>query len=233
MLNHYLTEMVDIIFSSNGTLDKFIGDAVMAFWGAPLKSDTHAYDAIKASLEMCQKRTELNEQFKLNGWPEINYGIGVHTGTVILGNIGSIRHLDYTIIGDNVNLASRIEGLTKFYAVSLLITESTYERIHDKIASRLLDSVIVKGKTEAIKIYEPVAMLDTITDEQEFLISKTDQGFEYYQSESWDLAIQTYQDILERFPDDGISQIIIDRCTQYKKSPPDSNWAGHHIFDTK
>ena len=176
ILNQYLSKMVDIVFKYNGTLDKFIGDAIMAFWGAPVKNPQHAFDGVAAALEMVNSQEELNIALNENGWPSVNFGIGLHSGPVILGNIGSVKHLDYTIIGDNVNLGSRIEGLTKYYGCAILITEFTYNDVNDRILCRPVDIVQVKGKTKGIMIYEPLCLIDQETDEYTDIAKVTVQG---------------------------------------------------------
>ena len=233
ILNHYLTEMVDIIFTAKGTLDKFIGDAIMAFWGAPVPTSTHGYDAVMAALDMCKKKQLINQYFTEQGWPEIDFGIGIHTGPVILGNIGSMQHLDYTIIGDNVNLASRIEGLTKFYGVSILITQPTYDRLKDRLLARVVDNVQVKGKTSAIKIYEPYGLYDECDPSLHELIKETELGFDYYLARDWQSAKEAYQKILQRFPDDSVAQLMIERMDDYINHPPNDDWDGGYVFDVK
>lgn len=154
-LNQYLAAMTDAIFLQRGTLDKFIGDAVMAFWGAPLANPMHALDAVKCAFRM---RTALAElQLKWGDTFTFENGIGINTGTCIVGNIGSEKKLDYTVIGDNVNLASRIEGLTKEYGTPILIGENTYAAIESVFGCRVVDKVRVKGKERYVKIYQPIA----------------------------------------------------------------------------
>ncbi|PJZ35861.1 adenylate cyclase [Leptospira levettii] len=160
-LNDYLSRMTDIIFRFNGTIDKFIGDAIMTIFGAPFKRDDDALRAVKTAVEMIREIHQFNQKKNLTE-DQIQVGIGIHTGEVIVGNIGSDRRLDYTVIGDNVNLASRIEGLTKHYQCSILISEATFEQIEGKYSEsdgfviREIDKVIVKGKSKPISVYEVV-----------------------------------------------------------------------------
>jgi adenylate cyclase len=153
MLNRYFTLWSDAIFRYDGTIDKFVGDAVMALWGAPLITDDHAEQAVRAALHLLEALPELNRELGAEGYPELRVGIGIHTGHAILGNIGSERKLDYTVIGDTVNLSSRIEGLTKQYACDILITEATYQAVKDLFRCSFTDTVKVKGKEEAVKVY--------------------------------------------------------------------------------
>ncbi|TGM54821.1 adenylate/guanylate cyclase domain-containing protein [Leptospira biflexa] len=162
-LNEYLSRMTDVIFKFNGTIDKFIGDAIMTVFGAPFKNEDDALRAVKTAVEMIRELTKLNQKMDL-GSDELKVGIGIHTGEAIVGNIGSDRRLDYTVIGDNVNLASRIEGLTKHYGCSILISDTTYLQIEGKYGDsdgfvvREIDRVVVKGKSKAIKIFEVVVL---------------------------------------------------------------------------
>jgi class 3 adenylate cyclase len=157
-LNEYLSAMVDIIFKYEGTLDKFIGDAVMAVFGSPLPHSDDPMRAIKTALDMQSRLKELNEKWIAEGKETLRIGIGVNTGEVIAGNIGDIRRMEYTVIGDNVNLASRIEGLTKEYHCPIIISESTCEKVKERVEVNKLGSVTVKGKTQAIVIYELLGM---------------------------------------------------------------------------
>lgn len=154
ILNEYITEMVEVILSYNGTLDKYIGDAIMAFYNDPVEMRDHALKAVLTAKAMKEKLEELNTKWKAEGKETLSIGIGINTGEMIVGHMGSPRLLDYTVIGDNVNLASRIESLTKSYGVTILITESTYEQVKDEVETRFVNEVIVKGKTSSVKIYE-------------------------------------------------------------------------------
>lgn len=154
MLNRYFSDWSDAIFRHDGTIDKFVGDAVMALWGAPLITENHAEQAVRSALDMLAELPSLNKALMAEGYPEIKIGIGVHTGYAVLGNIGSERKLDYTVIGDTVNLSSRLEGLTKQYACDILISESTYLEVKDIFQCTYADTVKVKGKEAAVRIYK-------------------------------------------------------------------------------
>lgn len=159
-LNIYLQSMTDIIIKYNGTLDKYIGDAVMAFWGAPIEMEDHALNACKASLEMMESLKEMNRRWKDENKPILEIGIGINTGDMIVGNMGSAARMDYTLMGDNVNLGSRLEGTTKFYKIGIIISEFTYQYVKDRVVVRELDLIRVKGKALPVKIYE---LMDVIS----------------------------------------------------------------------
>ena len=152
-LNEYLSVMIDVIFEYEGTLDKFIGDAIMAVWGAPLCHDDDAFRAVRAALQMQKKLGELNEKWKSEGKEALKIGIGINTGTAIAGNIGNLRRMEYTVIGNSVNMASRIEGLTKEYKIPIIISESTYQRVHEHVTVIKLESVKIRGKSESVPLY--------------------------------------------------------------------------------
>ncbi len=222
MLNYYFREMIDIVFKHNGTLDKFIGDAVMAFWGAPIRSESHAKDAVASAMEMKKKLVEINTYFQSKNYPTIKIGMGVHTGNVILGNIGSEKKLEYTIIGDNVNLASRLEGLTKHYGVDMLISETTYEKLKAEIVCRVVDAVRVKGKNKPIRIYQP---FDNAPD----TVREFDSAFSHYQQRRWLDALAIYKN----FPEDPVAQVFIERCAYLQANPPGSDWDGVYTLKEK
>lgn len=158
VLNYYFSVWSDVIFKHGGTVDKFIGDAIMAFWGAPVKTGDHAQRAVRAAREMIGRLPEINETLGVRGYPPVRIGIGISTGEAILGNIGSEKKLDYTVIGDTVNLASRIEALTKDYSSDILITEHTYNELQGDLGCKFIDTVKVKGKEVSVKIYNVIVI---------------------------------------------------------------------------
>jgi len=159
-LNIYLSRMTDILMETKGTLDKYIGDAVMGFWGAPIDLPDHALKACQASVKMIESLKEFNEEQTKRGYKAIDIGIGLNSGIVTVGNVGSEKRKNYTVIGDNVNLASRLEGVNKFYHTNIIISEFTYERVKDKVVAREVDLIRVKGKLKPVKIYELIDMKD-------------------------------------------------------------------------
>ena len=227
MLNEYLSAMVDIIFSNKGTLDKFIGDALMIFWGAPIRLDNHGTMAVKAALEMRAGLKEVNEEFSKKGYPPIATGIGIHTGDVILGNIGSEKKLDYTIIGDHVNLTSRIEGLTKIYGCDILISEATFIELGSQFICRVVDCVRVRGKEKSIKLFTVIGFSDDEAGDFNRKISrKSDAAFEKYLSMEFKEASDIYKEINTSLKEDKISDVFINRCAEYLREPPPSGWDG-------
>ncbi len=233
VLNAYLSRMVDIIFDNEGTLDKFIGDAIVAFWGAPVKIEDHHYKAVITGLQMRRIMNTFNQENEGKALPQLNIGIGVHTGDVILGNIGSKKKLDYTVIGDGVNLASRLEGLTKAYKSPMIISQATYEHVHDQISCRLLDYVKVKGKDKPITIYEVIDEVDKVDDDTSRILSLTETAFEQYRQRKFSESIDTLETILGIRPDDFLSQIFIPRCREYQQYQPPADWDGCYVHTTK
>ena len=224
LINRYLERMCGIILKNNGTIDKFIGDAIMAFWNAPLEEQEHQLLAIKTALEMQEEVEKFNQEIN----QEFKVGVGINTGDMIVGNVGSNLRFDYTVLGDNVNLGSRIEGLTKKYGVGILITESVVEKLiikkSDMIIFRFLDQVIVKGKSKAINIYEP--MMDT-TQNQE-IASKYQDAFKKYQEGMFEQAIEIWKGL----ENDACSQIMSQRA-QTLISSPVLDWRGVWRWDEK
>ncbi len=236
MLNYYLHEMVELVFKYKGTLDKFIGDAVMAFWGAPIAMKNHARQSVSCALEMIDQLKVINQHFKTNDFPEIKIGVGLNTGPVIVGNIGSTKRLDYTVIGDNVNLASRIEGLTKKYGCSILITESAHEMLDETFVCRTIDRVRVKGKTEPAMIYEPLTNPDTNVEERrlfERIAQLTNKGFNAYLNKDWAVAEDAYQQVLEVNKNDSVAGIFIKRIREFKSESPPESWDGCYVYTSK
>lgn len=177
-----------------------------------------------SALDMKRQLAVFNQGLVAKGASPLEIGIGIHTGDVILGNIGSEKKLDYTVIGDNVNLASRMEGLTKVYGVAILITEATYRVVAPAITCRLIDMVRVVGKQEAIKIFEP---LDEHTgDAADQLVALSEAGFDHYLKREWDAATQCYTDLLAVRPNDKTGQMFIARCAGYKATEPPAEWDG-------
>ncbi|MDH5546040.1 MAG: adenylate/guanylate cyclase domain-containing protein [Gammaproteobacteria bacterium] len=233
MLNHYFSSMTDAIFTYEGTIDKFIGDAIMAFWGAPIKVENHADRATLAAVDMLYRLQEVNKWLQANQYPSIAIGVGIHTGDAILGNIGSENKLDYTIIGDNVNLASRIEGLTKTYHSQILITEDTYQRLSVDMPCQMLDLVKVKGKQHPIRIYRPLAHPERSSTEHlkqaKLAAEASENAFAAYLKRDWEKA----KAIWSQFSDDPVSEELVKRCNWLRKNPPGDDWDGSHTMTTK
>jgi len=233
VLNAYLSRMVSIIFDHQGTLDKFIGDAIVAFWGAPIRLSDHHCKAVLSSIRMGEAMDSLNRDNKEKGLPPLEIGIGINTGDVILGNIGSEKKLDYTVIGDGVNLASRLEGLTKMYNSRIIISHDTYRHVKKDIACRVVDFVKVKGKNKPTLIYQVVNEKENLTADERTIVSFTQAAFDYYRQREFTSAIETYERILALKPGDFLSRLFISRCGNYLKDQPPDDWDGYYEYKTK
>lgn len=232
ILNMYFAAMSDVVFKYEGTLDKFIGDALMAFWGAPIRASDHPRRAVAAALEMHRRLKEVNARLETKGWPHIRMGIGINTGDVILGNIGSEKKLDYTVIGDNVNLASRLESLTKEYDCPLLISESTYAVLGDELPCAIVDQVRVRGKQHPVRIYRPLASPDAPEDvlrDGRALAGASEEAFQLYLDRKWREALKAY----EKLPESRTHEIFVARCRRYMEKAPAPEWDGVYAMTAK
>lgn len=229
LLNTLFTPMTEIIFKHRGTIDKYVGDLIMAFWGAPLKDKNHAYHAIVSALEMLKKLEPINKEMAANKWPEIKIGIGINSGMMSVGDMGSRYRRNYTVLGDAVNLASRVESLSKFYGVNLIVTEFTQHN-QPKFVFRKLDKVRVKGKNKGIDIFEVIGMQAQITPESQAELEQYHVALNFYYQQKWDDALALFTQ-LQQQNDHKIYQIYIDRIHDAKKHPLPSDWDGvftHH-----
>lgn len=232
VLNNYLTPMTDLVFKHEGTLDKYMGDAVMAFWGAPIDQKDHAKRACTTALEMLEKLHQLQKEWREKGLPEIDIGIGINSGVMAVGNMGSAMRFDYTVMGDNVNLGSRLEGINKEYGTNIIISQSTYEHVKNDAYVRLLDAVRVKGKHEPALIYELRGLGRPSGKEDEF-IRTFEAGIEQYRKQAWDDSIATFRRALALEPMDYCAQKYIERCESMKADPPGEGWDGVYTMKTK
>ena len=232
LLNEYLTVMTDVVFKYDGTLDKYIGDAVMAIFGAPVERENHPANACHAALEMMDELKKLNEKWLKEGKKPLNIGIGINTGMMMVGNMGSEQRFDYTVMGDAVNLGSRLEGANKSYKTNILLSESTYDRVKDAFFCMELDSVRVKGKTEPVKIYQLLAH-QKIAEERARAISFFQRALQHYKAQHWDEAIKTFQLVLDIDREIYPAQIYILRCRNLKSNPPPPHWDGVFTMTTK
>ncbi|MBL7996813.1 FHA domain-containing protein [bacterium] len=234
ILNRYFTKMIDIIFKYGGTLDKFIGDAIMAMFGAPATTGDDAGNAVMAALEMQESLIAFNEEQIKLGKPPLKVGIGINSGIVVVGNIGSDQRMEYTAIGDSVNLASRLEGANKEYGTHIMVSEWTQEKVQDKVISRELDLIRVKGKEKPVKVFEVVASaLAGISNDQKKAIEAYNKGLVAYRKQKWDEAILNFKAALTIKPEDGPSRVYIERSEAFKKNPPEGKWDGVFIMHTK
>lgn len=232
-LNEYLTAMAKIVLHYEGTVDKYMGDAIMAFYGAPLEQPDHALRACRTAVDMITRLKELQTGWKARNLPPMNIGIGINSGEMSVGNMGSEERFDYTIMGDNVNLASRLEGINKQYGTNIVISQFTYALIRDNpFIVRELDSVRVKGKQEPVTIYE-LMRYGEIDQQTQALLEIFNNGLEAYKHRQWDQAIASFQEVFGIEPNDEPSKIYIERCEAYKQTPPPENWDGVFVMQTK
>ena len=232
LMNDILTPVTQVIYASKGTVDKYIGDAVMAFWGAPTHNSAHAHDAVKASLLIIQTLEELTEEYAHKGWPTIELGIGINTGEMNVGNMGSQFRIAYTVMGDAVNLGSRLEGLTKQYGVKIIVGEST-QLAAPGFVYRELDKVRVKGKQTAIAIYEPLGIKGEVSAEQLASIELLNQGLYHYRLQQWQEAREILQPLVDSYPDDKLYSLYLERISYYEQIPPDVDWDGVFTHTSK
>ena len=229
LLNEYLSRMTDIILFYGGTLDKYEGDAIMAFWGAPLPQTDHARRACLAALECHKALEDLREEFGRKSWPLLYARIGVNSGDMVVGNMGSKERFDYTVIGDEVNLGSRLEGANKEYGTSIMISELTYRFVKDDFEARELDKIRVKGKATPIRVYELLAKKGELSQAEVLNIEQFKKGLAFYREKRLEEAIE----IFERLSDDPPSAVFLKRCTEFLKAPPPEDWNGVYTMRTK
>jgi adenylate cyclase len=234
MLNSYLTEMSNIIIEQHGTIDKYIGDAIMSFWGAPLKNPEHALYACEAAINMQRKLVALHTKWIHYGRPVVNQRIGVNTGKAVVGNMGAEARVNYTAIGDSVNLASRLEGVNKEYGTRLLMSDNTYHKVKDKVLSREMDLVVVVGRTEPVRIYELIALSDELqSDATKKFLEYYHNGLKSYKERAWKSAIDQFQQALSIRRDDVVSNLYIQRATLFMDVPPPDDWNGVFVMTKK
>jgi len=236
LINEYLTPMTNLVFEHGGTLDKYIGDAVMAIWGAPKHQEDHAYRACKAAVAMMKELEKLQEQWRLEGnnYPPIDIGIGINSGPMVVGNMGGAQRFDYTVLGDNVNLASRLEGTNKDYRSHIIISQNTWDLCHDRVAARVLGAVRVKGKKEPVRIYElhddkPAAPGSELAQ----VIERFDAGIAAFRSQKWDEARAKFKSVQELWPKDGPSSAYLEFVAEYEAEPPGADWDGVYTMTHK
>jgi adenylate cyclase len=233
LLNEYLTSMTDMVFKHDGLLDKYIGDAVMAVWGAPLDQPDHAKRACLTALDMLDELHRLQKKWSAEGLPVLNIGIGVNAGPMVVGNMGSARRFNYTVMGDSVNIGSRLEGLNKVYGTNIIVSQMTFEKVQEEFLGRELDLVRVKGKGLPVKIFELLAPKATASADQQALAGVFHAGLEEYRKRNWEKAREIWQSLLAKFPHDGPAKIYLERCETLSKNPPPPDWDGVYTMTTK
>lgn len=232
LMNDYLTEMTVSIQTRRGTIDKYIGDAIMAFWGAPLKDENHVENALYAALEMQKTVKAIGPRYIERGWPKLEIGVGLNCGVMNVGDMGSSFRRAYTVLGDSVNLAARLEGLTKEYGVEILVSEHIVKRV-PTVVYRELDRVRVKGKLEPVGIFEAIAKKEELTEAELDAVDRFHRVIEKYRAQKWDDAEAIIQKLMETDPKRKAYKLYLERITKLRAEPPGENWDGVFTFTTK
>ena len=232
LMNEFLTPLSRVVYKHRGTIDKYMGDCIMAFWGAPLPDAAHARNAIIAGLEMLATLKTLQPHFKERGWPEIHIGVGINTGRVSVGNMGSEVRVAYTVMSDDVNLASRLEGITKQYGVGIVVGENTKNAVTDFVY-RELDQVRVKGKDKPVTIYEPIGVAGEVDKALQDEIKLFHEFRRLYLKQNWEQAELQLMNLQRMSPDTALYGIYAERIAYFRNNPPPADWDGVFVFQTK
>ena len=233
MMNQFLTPQTQVIQKHRGTIDKYMGDAIMAFWGAPLKDPQHPTNALLAGMEMLRVVRELDEPFAKRGWPPINIGVGLTTGSMRVGNMGSEFRRAYTVMGDPVNLGSRIEGLTKEYGAPIMCSEFTRNAAPSDWSFRELDLVKVKGKNEPVAIYQPMGPKDALDAGLRQDLARHRGALKMFRAQQWDQAENEFFSLSRGTHPHKVYELFLERIAYYRKNPPGDKWDGVFTFKTK
>jgi len=234
LLNEYLTEMTHIVLNNQGTLDKYVGDAIMAIFGAPIDIENHALGGCKTALLMQRSLEKIRQDWKKRSLPELNQRIGINSGPMVIGNMGSDIRFDYTAIGDSVNLGARLEGANKQYGTGIMISDATYQLVQGEVIARPLDMLRVKGKSEPVKVYELIALRgETLDVKTREALNYFQQGYEYYLARHWDWAGNQFRQALQINGGDEPSRLYLERCEEFMKNPPGQDWDGVYNMKTK
>jgi len=233
LLNEYLTSMTSEVFHYGGTLDKYMGDNIMAFFGAPLDQPDHHMRACLTATGMIERLQALQQEWEKRGLPSLNSGIGINSGPMVVGNMGSDLLFDYTVVGDNVNLGSRLEGLNKRYGTNIIVSEFTYQQVKDAFIFRELDLVQVKGKEKAVTIYELLKKEDIPPTWRTQFLTHYEAGLKSYRNREWLQAIEEFSTALKAFPNDDATRLYITRCEEFKDTPPPEDWDGVYTMHSK
>ena len=231
-INAFLTPLTRVIHTNRGTIDKYMGDAIMAFWGAPLEDKHHAHNALIAGMQMLDAIRAVRADFAKKGWPEIHIGVGINSGQMNVGNKGSEFRVDYTVLGDAVNLGSRLEGLTKTYGVEIITSEMTRHAVPE-FEYRELDKVRVKGRDIPVTIYEPIGLVETIDKVTRKSIKEFHHAIKLYRAQKWDDAEQTIFALSQQDPERLIYKIYLDRIAYFRNHPPGPGWDGVFTHTSK
>ena len=233
-INAFLTPFTQVIYNNRGTIDKYMGDCIMAFWGAPIHDDDHARHGVISAFQMLKAMEELNIEFAKRNWPPIKVGIGLNSGRMSVGNMGSEIRLAYTIMGDAVNLGSRLEGITKEYGVAIIIGPETKAAIPD-LTTRELDKVRVKGKDIPVTIYEPLGFEGEVSQEKLVALALFEKALANYRSQQWDAAQAQLEELMANHRETGevLYELYLERIPHLRANPPGDNWDGSFTFTTK
>ena len=233
-LNEYFTLMVECIRQEGGMLDKFIGDAIMAIFGTPIAHDDDPDRSVRAAIQMMRELMGFNQRREAKGQRLINIGVGINTDLIVSGNIGSPKRMDYTVIGDGVNLASRLESACKQYGTGILISEYTYKQVRGTYRVREVDKVVVQGKTQPVEVFE---ILDHHTEDSfphiVAVLEHSRDGVDSYRHQRWDEAGKAFSEVLALRPDDHLAKMYIERCVHLKAEPPAPEWDGVWVMQSK
>ena len=232
-LSTYFKAMMDVLLAEDATLDKFIGDAIMVYFGCPIADPAHPHKACRAALAMQHRLDELNEEWQRAGAPTVHMRIGINTGTAIAGNMGTDEIFNYTILGDCVNLASRLEGANKYYGTRIMVGEDTWSRVNNAFEARELDWIRVKGKARPVAIFELLSETSTLPDRMRSIRDQYARGLELYRERKWNEAAETFRTVLEIDPMDGPSRTLLERCTHLAQEPPPESWDGVYVMSSK
>ena len=232
LMNELLSPMTRIVHDNGGTIDKYMGDAMMAFWGAPVSNENHASAAVHSGMAMLEQLGPLNEGFAAKGWPDVKIGIGLNTGNMNVGNMGSEFRMAYTVLGDAVNLGARVEGLTKEYGVLFIVTEFTATEAPE-YEYRILDKVRVKGKEEPVTILEPLGLTEEVSAAEIDERDRYHSALDLYKQQKFEDAIQVLEQLDREFGERFVHQLYVKRCQHFIATPPTENWDGVYTFTTK
>jgi len=232
LMNELLSPMTRIVHDNGGTIDKYMGDAMMAFWGAPISNENHASAAVHSGMAMLEELGPLNERFAAKGWPDVKIGIGLNTGNMNVGNMGSEFRMAYTVLGDSVNLGSRVEGLTKEYGVLFIVTEFTAAEAPE-YEYRILDNVRVKGKDKPVTILEPIGLSEEVSEAEKDERDRYHAALELYKQQRFADAIDIFERLDREYGERYVHQLYVKRCQHFIDEPPAKDWDGVYTFTTK
>jgi adenylate cyclase len=232
LMNRFLSPMTQAIHQHRGTIDKYMGDAIMAFWGAPVADKQHATHAVQAALAMTNALASLQDDFAAQGWPAMRIGIGLNSGDMVVGNMGSTFRMAYTVLGDAVNLGSRLEALTKYYAVSIIVSEDT-KMLATDFAYRELDRVRVKGRDKPLAIYEVIGLNEELDEHVRTNLQQYQAALDAYRNQDWPQAEALFTSLSQAQPLCRLYAIYLERIARFKGNPPMLGWDGVFSYEQK